>query len=226
MSHEEGKYAMVIGPDGVGKTTLVEAICRFLKSSGIGYISIAEPGGTPFGRKLRDVLLEKTRANRAAQILAFCADKINAWVYRIRPALRRGMIVIQDRGYFANYAYEVITEKDPAKRSRLKRLNDILLELLFNLDYIGRPDAVILLIASGAGLERARKVSEKQNITDDRWESVDPKKYSKIEQGYFDQIPEIENDGTPFIVINTSNQSADDTAEEAIAFLKKTILCV
>ena len=55
-----GKFISVEGQDGAGKTTNIELICNELESKNIDYIATREPGGTPLGESIRDILLSRS----------------------------------------------------------------------------------------------------------------------------------------------------------------------
>ncbi|MGH8761740.1 MAG: dTMP kinase [Nitrosospira sp.] len=103
----KGKFITLEGIDGAGKTTHLGWLESILRGRGHTVIVTREPGGTPLGEKLREILLDRSRAMHAETeaLLMFAArrehlDKI------IFPALERGDWVISDRFTDASFAYQ------------------------------------------------------------------------------------------------------------------------
>lgn len=100
-----GKFITLEGVDGAGKTTHIEFIKNYLSDLNVHYLMTREPGGTPLGEKLRDILLHDEMNPQTETMLMFAArnehiDKI------IRPNLIKGAVVISDRFTDATYAYQ------------------------------------------------------------------------------------------------------------------------
>ena len=103
-----GRFVAFEGLDGAGKTTQVRAVAEALRGDGIEVVVTREPGGTPLGERLREVLLAP--ADEAitpdAELLLMFAARAEHLAARIRPALRRGAFVLCDRFTDASYAYQ------------------------------------------------------------------------------------------------------------------------
>lgn len=102
-----GKLITVEGLDGAGKTTHLECLRHALETRKIDPVVTREPGGTPLGEALREMLLdpEQRMAPETETLLMFAArmehlDKV------IRPALESGRWVLCDRFADASYAYQ------------------------------------------------------------------------------------------------------------------------
>jgi len=103
-----GKLITVEGVEGVGKTTNIEVICRWLADRKIPFIHTREPGGTVYGEKIRSLLLdisEETLDANAELLLVFAARAQHLAV-RILPALAAGTWVVCDRFTDATFAYQ------------------------------------------------------------------------------------------------------------------------
>jgi len=104
----KGKFITFEGIEGCGKTlqlSLLEAeLCHRLGE----WVFTREPGGTEFGRELRQILLGKGSAPRApvAELLLYMADRVQHLDQVIRPALARGAVVLCDRYLDATLAYQ------------------------------------------------------------------------------------------------------------------------
>lgn len=95
------------GIEGVGKTTQIKLLCDELKRRNLPYISIREPGGTPFSEQIRSILLSETFSGGAvAELLLFEAARAELVKQVIVPALNTKKIVICDRFTDSTIAYQ------------------------------------------------------------------------------------------------------------------------
>ena len=96
------------GIEGSGKTTAVAGLVAYLEGEGHVCTVTREPGGTPFGRRLRSILLDPDSGDidPAAELLLYCADRVQHVRKVIRPALAAGRIVVCDRYMDATLAYQ------------------------------------------------------------------------------------------------------------------------
>lgn len=100
-----GRFITVEGIDGAGKSTHVGAIADFLRRSGKDVVVTREPGGTPLGEKLREVLLSQAMDIDTETLLMFAARREHI-AQVIAPALAKGRWVVSDRFTDATYAYQ------------------------------------------------------------------------------------------------------------------------
>lgn len=98
-------FVTVEGVDGSGKSSHVESIIRHLEKEGWEVVSVREPGGTPLGEKIREILLHDEMSVRAEILLAF-ASREHLLETVIRPALDRNCAVVCDRFTDSTYAYQ------------------------------------------------------------------------------------------------------------------------
>ena len=102
-----GKLITLEGIDGSGKTTQLELLADHLRQKNLEVITTREPGGTPLGKKLREVFLEtKDKIAPRAELLLFAADRSQHIEFLIKPALEQNKIVISDRFADATFAYQ------------------------------------------------------------------------------------------------------------------------
>jgi dTMP kinase len=103
-----GKFISFEGIDGSGKTTQVKRLVAALQRAAVPVIHTHEPGGTPLGRYLRQVLLDtrETAPTTRAEILLFAADRAEHVETVIRPALTAGQMVVCDRFADSTRAYQ------------------------------------------------------------------------------------------------------------------------
>lgn len=105
---ERGKFITVEGQDGAGKSTNIGVIQRFLEQKGIDLVLSREPGGTPFGEAVRELLLNSRddSVGEKAELLMMFASRAQHIEAVIEPALSAGKWVLCDRFTDATYAYQ------------------------------------------------------------------------------------------------------------------------
>jgi len=94
------------GIEGVGKSTHISMICKFLQDRGISVINTREPGGTILGEKIRSLLLDGDSMCDDTELLLMFAARAEHLHQIIRPALVQNQWVICDRFTDASYAYQ------------------------------------------------------------------------------------------------------------------------
>ena len=102
-----GLFITFEGGDGSGKTTQVALLTEWLTAEGHTVEHSREPGGTELGLELREIILHRRGyiAPRAEALL-YAADRAHNIATRVRPAIERGDIVIQDRYLDSSVAYQ------------------------------------------------------------------------------------------------------------------------
>lgn len=102
-----GKFITFEGIDGSGKSTQLRMLASELRLRGADVLTTMEPGGTPLGRRLREVFLEtEETVAPLAELLLFAADRAQHVNLLIKPSLEQGRIVISDRFADATFAYQ------------------------------------------------------------------------------------------------------------------------
>jgi dTMP kinase len=99
------KFITFEGVDGAGKSTHLEWFANALRQRGIDLLVTREPGGTPLGERLREILLNQPMHAETEALLMFAARREHVEQV-IRPALQRGTWVISDRFSDASFAYQ------------------------------------------------------------------------------------------------------------------------
>ena len=94
------------GIDGSGKSTQAELLASVMKARGIDHISLAEPSGGAYGLEIREMLSKNSLPAVERQMELFILDRADDAQKNIMPALSAGKIVIIDRYYFSNAAYQ------------------------------------------------------------------------------------------------------------------------
>ena len=172
-SDTRAKFITLEGGEGAGKSTSRDFIVLLLEEQNIPFIRTREPGGTPIGETLRDVLLSKegTAPSVTAELLMVFAARAQHLHEVIEPALRDGKWVLCDRFTDATYAYQGY--------GRGFELGQI--EALETLVQRGRhPDLTILFdIDPRLGMTRARQRAEL-----DRFEEEHVEFFDRVREGY------------------------------------------
>lgn len=103
-----GRLISFEGLDGSGKTTQMELLTKWLAARNIPYMRTREPGGTPLGVEIRELLLHHPEYNMTplAEAFLFQADRAQHFATFVLPALQAGKLVITDRCLDASIAYQ------------------------------------------------------------------------------------------------------------------------
>ncbi len=103
-----GKFVVLEGPDGCGKTTQARRLAAYLKRCGKEVLIIREPGGTRLGGKIRRILLDPANEeiSMEAELLLYMASRCQLVREIIVPALKKGVIVICDRFLLSSIVYQ------------------------------------------------------------------------------------------------------------------------
>lgn len=102
---KKGVFLTLEGVDGAGKSTHISFIEQYLKQRDIQVVITREPGGTPLGETLRELLLHNKMDSKTETLLMFAAR--NEHIHQcIMPALSQGQWVLCDRFSDASFAYQ------------------------------------------------------------------------------------------------------------------------
>lgn len=101
----KGKFITFEGIDGAGKSTHIDFVAGLVRRLGRDVVVTREPGGTPLGERLRELLLHEKMHLETEALLMFAARREHL-AQVIEPALARGDCVISDRFTDATFAYQ------------------------------------------------------------------------------------------------------------------------
>ncbi len=103
-----GRFLVFEGPDGSGKTTQLHKLTRVLRDAGLTVCEVREPGGTPIGERVRDILLDPIHDEMdvRCEMMLYMASRAQLVAQRIIPALERGEVVLADRFVQSTLAYQ------------------------------------------------------------------------------------------------------------------------
>ena len=103
-----GRFIVVEGPDGAGKSVLVAALAERMRRQNHHPVVVREPGGTRLAEALREALLDRSRPFRPlTELLYITAARADHVHHVIEPALAEGKTVLSDRFDLSTYAYQV-----------------------------------------------------------------------------------------------------------------------
>ena len=96
------------GPEGSGKSSVMEKVYERLLSEGYEIVKTREPGGTPIGEQIRNVILnqDNTKMDIRTECLLFAASRRQHLVEKIWPSLKQGKLVFCDRYLDSSLAYQ------------------------------------------------------------------------------------------------------------------------
>jgi dTMP kinase len=103
-----GKFIVLDGPDGCGKTMQTKLLVQWLKEQGVAVETFREPGGTAIGEKIRQILLnpEHIAMGTETEVMLYMAARVQLWREKIAPALKQNKCVILDRWLSSTCAYQ------------------------------------------------------------------------------------------------------------------------
>ena len=105
---KQGTLISIEGPEGAGKSSVLEALLPRLENAGIAYITTREPGGVEIAEKIREVILDPshTEMDPKTELLLYIASRRQHLAERVLPALKAGKLVIMDRFIDSSVAYQ------------------------------------------------------------------------------------------------------------------------
>lgn len=105
-----GRFIVIEGPDGCGKSTQAKLLYEALKKRGLDVLLCREPGGTEIGEKIRSVLCDPQNRKMTVQteLLLYMASRAQLVEEIIRPALEAGKTVVCDRFLLSSVVYQGI----------------------------------------------------------------------------------------------------------------------
>ena len=170
-----GKFIVFEGPDGSGKTTILNKVNEILISKGYKTNLLREPGGTFISEKIRDIIIDNENINMDAktEALLFAASRAQLVSEKIKPLIEAGEIILCDRFVLSSLTYQGVGRG--LGIDEIKAINDFAtgglkadLIVFFNIDY---KDALI---------------RKRANFTADRLENEEFDFHKKIFDAYLD----------------------------------------
>ena len=188
------------GSEGCGKSTQVQRLAARLEHFGVPYLVTREPGGTPIGETIRELLQfapHNSAMTAETELLLFEASRSQLVRETIKPALERGLCVIADRFFDSTTVYQGAARK--LDREMVERLNafvvgDCVPDITFILDV----DAA----AAASRMQKPRKA--------DRMEQQPAEFYERVREAY----RELAKRESKRIVLIDGSRNADQIENE------------
>jgi dTMP kinase len=197
------KFITFEGVDGAGKSTHLNWFADSLRARGIDLLLTREPGGTPLGEKLREILLHEPMHAETEAMLMFAARREHI-AQVIKPALERGTWVI------ASFAYQGGGRGVPVEK--LEQLERWVQEDL-------QPDLTLLFdIPVEVARERLTKNVAQNNVALDKFEQEKSDFFVKVRNAY---LARAQKNPARFTIIH-----AEKTPDEVKASLEKIIVSI
>ena len=194
-----GKYIVIEGNDGTGKSTQVAKLANYFRERGRTVCVVEEPGSddpeksTPIADELRKVIKNGDLARSAAvNVALFSAARRELWREKIQPALERGEIVLSARNYISTLVYQ--GQAEGYDESEILRLTK-----LFTDERYLHPDIMIILSLSHD--RREERIAMRGGLeAPDTFESRGQDFQEKVDDGYLEiakdyDIPVVLADG-------------------------------
>jgi dTMP kinase len=145
-----GILIAIEGIDGAGKTTQTSMLCERLCKKGYQAVSFHEPTNGKWGEQIRDLAKNgRHKVSKEEEMKFFYQDRLEDVEKNINPALKKNNVVIMDRYYFSNIAYQSVRGVDP---DHIEKENEKIAP---------KPDTLIILdITPAVALKR---ITEKRN---------------------------------------------------------------
>ena len=197
-----GKYIVIEGGDGAGKTTQVELLATQLRAEGKEVRVVSEAADpieanepAAINTALRKLLVDKSiERSPETNVLLFTAARVEKWFSEIEPALEAGTWVIASRNYWSTLAYQSFGEGLPIQLIRQQT------ELYLGTTPYMHPDAAVILSLDTDSKSRRinkREGEDNNDIFESRGESFAEKVatgYLEIAQAY--ELPVVDAKGT------------------------------
>lgn len=198
------------GGEGAGKTTLINNLSKILQDKGYSVVVTREPGATPLGEKIRQLLLEQSSyfpISSMAELLLFLSDRAQHIEQVIKPALAKDRIVLCDRFNDSTIAYQGIARGLGIEN--VKSLCEIICGET-------KPDLTFFLnVNPKIGLNRAKN----QQRVLDRLENEHMDFHTKVREGF---LLLAQQDSNRIKILN-AEQSSEQVLNEAIKLMEQRL---
>ncbi|MCL2677312.1 MAG: dTMP kinase [Streptococcaceae bacterium] len=206
--NKNGIFISLEGPDGAGKTTVLNRILPFLEASGQELEITREPGGVRVAEEIREIILstENTDIDSKTELMLFVAARRVHLQVKVLPALEAGKVVLVDRFIDSSVAYQGYGRA--LGRQAVDWLNEFATDGL-------KPDLTLYFdIDTDVALERVMKNRQDEiNRLDLEKEEM----HRKVRQGYLEIV---KNEAERFVQIDAS-QDLESVVEDTIKAIKE-----
>lgn len=196
-------FISIDGIDGAGKTTQLDLLCEALADKGHTIARFRDPGSTPLGETVRDILLhrEDIPLCSQAEMLLYMTARAQLVSEKLQPALEQRQTIITDRFLLANVVYQGCA-------------GGLNVDDIWNVGKVATqglmPDRTILLdIPADVALPRIQRQQ-------DRLEKRGMEYFAKVRAGFLEQIQRLES---PYLVVDAT-KSIDKIHDQIVAFVE------
>lgn len=193
------------GPDGSGKSTIIQKVYDYLIENNYDVIKTREPGGSPIAEKIRNLILdtENTEMGYRTEALLYAASRAQHVEETILPALNENKIVLCDRFLISSLAYQGVGRNLGIENVR--KINEFAINGVF-------PDFVLFFDA-----DPITTLKRKSSLdTADRLEKEGNNFHERVYNGYKEILNSEKN-----IEIIDATQSVEDVFNQCIKVLKR-----
>lgn len=203
-----GKFIVFEGPDGSGKTTILNNVEKFLREEKIDFIITREPGGPKISEDIRDILLsnDNSEMSARAEALLYSASRAQHVDEVIKPNLEKGVLVISDRFVLSSLAYQGFGRE--LGYDNVKMIND------FATDNLSSDYTFFFNVDPITVLKRKRN-----NFVTDRLENESNSYHNRVYYGY----QEIMKRSDDNLIIIDASKSIEEVTNQTLDMLKKIL---
>lgn len=193
------------GPDGSGKSTIIQKVYDYLIENNYDVIKTREPGGSPIAEKIRNLILdtENTKMGYRTEALLYAASRAQHVEETILPALNENKIVLCDRFLISSLAYQGVGRDLGIEN--IRKINEFAINGVF-------PDFVLFF-----DVDPITTLKRKSSLdTADRLEKEGNNFHERVYNGYKEILNSEKN-----IEIIDATQSVEDVFNQCIKVLKR-----
>lgn len=202
----KGKFIVLEGLDGSGKTTQMMLLAELMASKGFKVQTTFEPTDGPVGLLIRQALHKEIALPQETIAMLFAADRYQHVTGQLTQLLEEGCCVICDRYYFSNFVYQA----DETPVERLMMLNQPAMDLL-------RPDVTVFLDVPPE--ECVRRINEGREMQE-LYDSLE--KLTKVREDYLAVFRML--DGRENIKIIPAQENKEATTQAIWAAVKEAVI--
>lgn len=207
---KKGLFITFEGPDGSGKTTILNKVANYFKEKEIDFVQTREPGGSNIAQQIRNILLDEKNIGLSSttEALLFAASRAQHYDEIVKPALDHDQIVLCDRFIDSSLAYQGY-----ARGLGMQEILDVNNFAISN----QLPDLTIFFdIKPELGLERINQSADREI---NRLDLEGLKFHQKVYEGYQEVIKKYPKR----IVCIDASQSIEQVFAEVIQILKERL---
>ena len=202
-----GKFIVFEGIDGAGKSTQVALLRERLNELGYDVHLTAEPTAAPSGKAIREALSGSVKKSECEMAAMFVLDRIAHNSAEICPLTESGKVVISDRYYYSNLAYQGQTTDYAWVKAMNRDCPDI-----------KRPDLCIYLdLLPEQSLARIKARNEALEI----YENIE--KLTNVRNSFLTVIDDLKKEGEKIFIVN-ADRTPEDIASEIFDTVRRELL--